>query len=125
MAVGSVHKENPHTFGVSFFSSRGPTADGRVKPDLVAPGERILSAAHRFAKTANSVEKLYVEMSGTSQATPHVSGVLAAFLSVRREFIGYPTRVKNILLDCATSLGRDPYTQGRGVPNLVKMLLST
>lgn len=125
IAVGSVHKESPHTFGVSFFSSRGPTADGRMKPDLVAPGERILSAAHEFDKKAATVNSLYVEMSGTSQATPHVSGLLAGFLSVRREFIGYPTRVKQILLDCATSLERDPYTQGRGIPNLVKMLLST
>jgi len=41
IAVGSVHKANPHTYGVSFFSSRGPTADGRRKPDLVAPGERV------------------------------------------------------------------------------------
>ena len=31
----------PHTYGVSYFSSRGPTGDGRTKPDLVAPGERI------------------------------------------------------------------------------------
>jgi len=42
IAVGSVHKESPHTFGISYFSSRGPTADGRQKPDVVAPGERIL-----------------------------------------------------------------------------------
>ncbi len=33
----------PHTYGVSFFSSRGPTGDGRLKPDLVAPGERVQS----------------------------------------------------------------------------------
>ena len=43
IAVGSVNKTNPHTYGISYFSSRGPTADGRQKPDLVAPGERILS----------------------------------------------------------------------------------
>ncbi|HKP16340.1 MAG TPA: S8 family peptidase, partial [Gemmatimonadaceae bacterium] len=43
IVVGSVHKERPHTYGTSFFSSRGPTADGRMKPDCVAPGERILS----------------------------------------------------------------------------------
>lgn len=125
IAVGSVHKQNPHTYGVSFFSSRGPTADGRLKPDLVAPGERILSAAHDASGAATKVSQLYVEMSGTSQATPHVSGLLAGFLSVRREFIGYPNRVKSILLDNCTDLARDPYIQGRGMPNLVKMLLST
>jgi subtilisin family serine protease len=125
ITVGSVHKLNPHTYGVSFFSSRGPTADGRMKPDLVAPGERILSAAHTAPADATAEKDLYVEMSGTSQAAPHVSGLLAGFLSVRREFAGYPNRVKKILLDHATDLERDPYIQGRGLPNLVKMLLNT
>lgn len=125
ISIGSVHKQNPHTYGVSFFSSRGPTADGRLKPDLVAPGERILSAAHDAPANGSTVEQLYVEMSGTSQATPHVSGLLAGFLSVRREFIGYPNRVKKILLDNCTDLGRDRYIQGHGMPNLVKMLLGT
>ena len=44
VAIGSVHKTNPHTYGISYFSSRGPTADGRRKPDVVAPGESVLSA---------------------------------------------------------------------------------
>ena len=35
----------PHIYGVSYFSSKGPTGDGRLKPDLVAPGEKILSCA--------------------------------------------------------------------------------
>lgn len=64
-------------------------------------------------------------MSGTSMATPHVSGLLAAFLSVRREFLGYPDRVKRILLDSCTDLGRDAYVQGAGLPNLIKMLSNT
>jgi subtilisin family serine protease len=121
IAVGSVHRDNPFTYGISYFSSRGPTADGRCKPDLIAPGERIWSASHRFH--ANG--KLYVEMSGTSMAAPHVSGLLACFLSLRREFIGYPDKVKQILLDNCTDLGRDPYAQGRGLPNLIRMLVQT
>jgi len=126
IAVGSVHKTNPHTYGVSYFSSRGPTADGRMKPDLVAPGENILSASHKWAtKATKSADDYYVEMSGTSMATPHVSGLLAAFLSTRKEFIGYPDRVKAILLGHCTDLGRDPYIQGKGMPNLVKMLMNT
>ena len=39
ITVGATHRYWPHTYGVSFFSSRGPTGDGRLKPDLVAPGE--------------------------------------------------------------------------------------
>jgi hypothetical protein len=126
IAVGSVHKTNPHMNGVSYFSSRGPTMDGRNKPDCVAPGERILSARSMFAD-ANSTDadRLYVELSGTSMAAPHVSGLLAAFLSIRREFIGHPDRVKEILKSNCTDLHRDPYTQGRGLPNLIRMLVST
>ncbi len=127
IAVGSVHKSNPHTYGVSYFSSRGPTADGRPKPDLVAPGERILSAMHDLrAKGKNAkVSDLYVEMSGTSMAAPHVSGLLAGFLSKRSEFIGYPTKVKELLLANCTSLNRDRYIQGAGMPNAIRMLSNT
>ena len=45
ITVGATHRDSPHTYGVSFFSSKGPTGDGRAKPDLVAPGERITSCA--------------------------------------------------------------------------------
>jgi subtilisin family serine protease len=122
IAVGSVHKTNPHTYGVSFFSSRGPTADGRRKPDVVAPGEKILSARHDWKPNVPGEDALYVSMSGTSMAAPHVSGVLAAFLSLRREFVGYPDRVKSILLESCIDLRRDIYMQGSGLPNLIKML---
>ncbi len=45
ITVGSTHRDKPHTYGVSYYSSKGPTGDGRLKPDLVAPGERITSCA--------------------------------------------------------------------------------
>lgn len=110
-----------------FFVTRGPTADGRMKPDLVAPGEGgILSARHKWPKRTVSSRDYYVEMSGTSSSsTAHVSGLLAAFLSVRRELIGNPDRTKAILLDYCTDLGRDPYIQGKGARTLVKMLMNT
>lgn len=119
IAVGSANTDKPYLYGVSHFSSRGPTADGRVKPDIVAPGERISSCSHEFA------DKLYRKSSGTSMACPHVSGLLAAFLSVRREFIGRPDEVKRILLDNCNDLGRDRRHQGHGMPNLLKMLTET
>jgi subtilisin family serine protease len=116
-----VNADKPHLHGISAFSSRGPTSDGRVKPDVVAPGERIRSCNSNYTSSANQ----YREESGTSMAAPHVSGLLAAFLSVRKEFIGRPDEVKAILLRTCTDLGRDRYHQGHGLPNLMKMLLET
>lgn len=126
ICVGSVHKDRPHTYGLSFFSSRGPTADGRMKPDCVAPGERIYSVRNdaRNVGPNASFEQLYAEMSGTSMAAPHVSGLIAAFLSKRKEFIGRPDDVKEILLKNCTDLGRQRSMQGAGMPNLVKMLVN-
>lgn len=37
ITVGATHRDSPYTYGVSYFSSKGPTGDGRMKPDLVAP----------------------------------------------------------------------------------------
>src|SRR5213596_2074281 len=94
ITVGSTHRDMPHVYGVSYFSSKGPTGDGRLKPDLVAPGEKILSCAagsrRETAKEKAGFDCDYVEDSGTSMAAPHVSGAVAAFLSIRREFIGQP-----------------------------------
>jgi subtilisin family serine protease len=127
IVVGSVHKDSPHTYGTSFFSSRGPTADGRMKPDCVAPGERIYSVRSDAPATPNpkaTFEQLYTEMSGTSMAAPHVSGLIASFLSKRSEFIGRPDDVKRILLDNCTDLNRQRSMQGAGMPNLIKMLVN-
>jgi subtilisin family serine protease len=57
-------------------------------------------------------------------AAPHVSGVIAAFLSVRPEFIGQAERVKQIFLSTATDLGRAPYFQGRGLVDLMRAIQS-
>ena len=139
ITVGATHRDMPHLYGVSYFSSKGPTGDGRLKPDLVAPGERILScaaggkrremeaylaqqhaAAHGDVAVGSAVDSraadtedaartavLYRQESGTSMAAPHVSGAIAALLSIRREFIGQPERIKKLFLDSATDLGRD------------------
>jgi subtilisin family serine protease len=123
ITVGSTHRDMPHTYGVSYFSSKGPTGDGRRKPDLIAPGERIVScAAPGKAPTGVDWRTAYVEDSGTSMAAPHVSGAIAAFLSVRREFRGRPLAVKQIFLSAATDLHREPYFQGRGLLNLFQAL---
>ncbi len=131
ITVGSTHRDMPHTYGVSYFSSKGPTGDGRLKPDLVAPGERITScAAGRKLTELYAPEPpppaapAYVDDSGTSMAAPHVSGAIAAFLSIRREFIGRPEKVKRIFMDSATSLGRVEHFQGRGMVDLMRAIQS-
>jgi subtilisin family serine protease len=128
VTVGSTHRDMPHTYGVSYFSSRGPTGDGRLKPDLLAPGERIMSCAAGIEAqkydSADVPPVLYCERSGTSMAAPHVSGAIAAFLSVRTEFIGEPERVKKLLMTNAIDLGREACFQGAGLLDLMKVLQS-
>jgi subtilisin family serine protease len=166
ITVGATHRDSPYTYGVSYFSSKGPTGDGRLKPDLVAPGERITScgagrrlkkataeAAKRVAPpiaqpaaqttaqpaaqttaqpaappanqpAGDSVVAYYMEDSGTSMAAPHVSGAIAAFLSIRQEFIGKPLDVKRIFLSTASPLGRERYFEGHGLIDLIRAIQS-
>jgi serine protease AprX len=137
ITVGSTHRDMPHVYGVSYFSSKGPTGDGRLKPDLVAPGEKIISCQAGASMPAagggsigaaevrpNAITARYKEDSGTSMAAPHVSGVIAAFLSIRHEFIGRPERVKEIFLATATDLRRDRYFQGSGLVDLMRAIQS-
>ena len=131
ITVGATHRDMPHTYGVSYFSSKGPTGDGRLKPDLVAPGERITScAAGKALASAFPDDKapppakvaVYVEDSGTSMAAPHVSGAVANLLSIRREFIGRPDEVKRVFCESATSLGRERYFEGHGLVDLMRAI---
>jgi serine protease AprX len=127
ITVGSTHRDMPHVYGVSYFSSKGPTGDGRQKPDLVAPGERILSCAagqRRKEMKDKAGDCDYLEESGTSMAAPHVSGVIAAFLSVRSEFVGKPEKIKEIFLSTATDLKRERYFQGHGLVDLMRAIQS-
>ncbi|HZB05305.1 MAG TPA: S8 family peptidase [Thermoleophilaceae bacterium] len=113
ITVGATHRERPHTYGVSYFSSRGPTGDGRAKPDLVAPGERI---------TAPVPDVGLQSKDGTSQAAPHVSGACALLIARHPELMGNPDRVKEILMKSCTDLGRERAFQGAGIVDVLRAI---
>jgi hypothetical protein len=115
ITVGATHRDSPHTYGVSYFSSRGPTGDGRIKPDIVAPGEKIYSTVPDIGLKA---------MDGTSMAAPHVSGAAALLIGRYRELIGKPVRIKEILCETATDLGRERYFQGHGMLDILRAMQS-
>ena len=115
ITVGATHRHQPHTYGVSYFSSRGPTGDGRAKPDLVAPGEKI---------TAPVPGGGLKSLDGTSMAAPHVSGAAALILARHPELIGRPAEIKRLLCSTATDLGRERYFQGSGVVDALRAIQS-
>lgn len=115
ITVGATHRLDPHGYGVSYFSSRGPTGDGRLKPDLVAPGEKVISTVP---------DNLEEAMDGTSMAAPHVSGAAAMILARHPELIGRPAEIKRILCSTAVDLGRERYFQGAGLLDILHALES-
>jgi hypothetical protein len=115
VTVGSTHRRDPHAYGVSYFSARGPTGDGRRKPDILAPGEKITSTI-RDGRTQR--------MDGTSMAAPHVSGAAALLMARYPELIGRPLRIKEILMRSATDLNREPHFQGAGLLDVLRALQS-
>ena len=92
---------------VASFSSRGPAADGRLKPDVVAPGTWIASALSQDARPGwawGNIDKWYEWCGGTSQATPHVSGAAALFAQYYEGIYGKvpsPALIKAALINTA------------------------
>ena len=115
ITVGSTHRFEPHTYGVSFFSSRGPTGDGRQKPDLLAPGEKIVSTAPGGVS---------LRLDGTSMAAPHVSGAAALLMAKYPELMGQSAMVKQVLCRTATDLGRHNWMQGAGSLDVLRAMQS-
>ena len=105
----------PASVQMTAFSGWGPTDDGRIKPDLVAPGEKI---------EAPTPDESLRRKDGTSMAAPHVSGAAAMLMARHREFIGQPDRVKQVLCSTATCLGRERYFQGAGMLDVLRAIQS-
>jgi serine protease AprX len=96
VTVGAMADCGEEGFSLASFSSRGPTADGRIKPDLVAPGVAITAPD---AGTTSG----YVAKSGTSMATPFVAGTVALMLDADPSLT--PAEVKSLLLSTAVDWG--------------------
>ena len=97
---------------IASFSSKGPTADGRVKPDITAPGNFLISSVNRYhsayTSSSNSVAAVasnaggnwyYAYSAGTSMATPVVTGTVALWLQADPTLT--PAQVKQYLKDSA------------------------
>ncbi|MCM5530184.1 S8 family serine peptidase [Parasegetibacter sp. NRK P23] len=105
---------------ISDFSSWGPTDDGRIKPDLVAVGTNVLSS---YAGSDNA----YTSISGTSMATPNVTGSLLLLQELYAQKNGNAVMrsatLKGIALHTADEAGANPgpdYIHGWGLLNMVK-----
>lgn len=109
--------DNPN--GIACFSSRGPTNDNRLKPEIVAPGTNVLSA-RSHVKGAEVLWGVYnddyVWSGGTSMATPLVAGAatVAREILIKKYNIGNPSAamVKALLMNSAQDLFPGQYGEG-------------
>lgn len=98
---------------VTDFSGRGPTVDGRVKPDVVAPAVDIVSALASGVDMGLPVDEHYTSATGSSLGAAHVSGLAALLLEARPD--ASPHLVKEALMVTAKDLGFAEIIQGRGL----------
>lgn len=92
------------------FSSTGPVKDWTIKPDVVAPGVDILSTApfDVYEPENTDYSYQYMQMSGTSMATPHVAGIAALVLAAHPDYS--PADVKTALMNTAKDINKDSLT---------------
>ena len=112
ITVGAVDDNktiDPNDDTLADFSSRGPTLDGLSKPDILAPGVNIESLS-------NTNKTGYISLSGTSMATPMVSGSVALLLNKYGNL--KPSEIKEKLIQSCIPLSNNPLNLGAGILNL-------
>jgi len=130
ITVGAIDDDNAVDVGgstVKNFSGRGPTLECIVKPDFVATGCGVVAvksnssemSAARRAKL-KVVDEHYVQMSGTSMASPQIAGAVALMLTIRPQLT--PDEVKLRLKHSAVDMRFSPNKQGWGMPCIERLL---
>lgn len=101
-------------------SSRGPTRDGRLKPEVAAPGTKIASSCALGGRVVPSTGRLApvrVLQTGTSMSAPHVSGVVALMLEKQPRLTA--TQIRKVLIAAARPpTGIDPFDNAWGFGKL-------
>ena len=109
LAIGAVNNENQ----VASFSGRGPSYDGRIKPDVVSQGVGVYgAAAGNFSG--------YTTASGTSVAAPIASGISALLLSANPHLKN--TQIRNILIETADNSSSPNNERGYGLLSAVRAI---
>nr|WP_251829221.1 S8 family peptidase [Streptomyces sp. ATCC 21386] len=109
LTVGAVDRRD----AIAEFSSRGPTADGFLKPDVTAPGVDIVAAKAAEGDMGDPAADGYVSMSGTSMATPHVAGAAAILAQEHPDWTG-PQLKAALTASAKPAPATSAYTQGTG-----------
>ena len=114
---GGTLSDNPS--GMADFSSRGPAADGRTKPDVSAPGTFILSCLSQVAPSFRPFDAFYQLMSGTSMSTPLTAGAAALvrdyFMTVQH-YTPSAALIKAALMNTATEMAPGQYLDRINTP---------
>ena len=103
---------------LALFSSRGPTADHRIKPDIAAPGQGVISCLSAAVKNAGTVDETdivqggrHVISSGTSMSCPAVTGCIALYLEK------YPGATAQQIYQAVTGTARQDDDTGAILPD--------